>query len=81
MQANRSDGVDDYDVRIVEAIADREGVRPEELDPPLYEVIDSDALNSLFGNDGDDARVVFTYAGYEVTVSGDGEVSLTPLDA
>lgn len=65
--------------KIITAVADREGVDPTELDPPLYEAIDPDALNTLFGNQqSSDYRVdgwlSFTYAGYDITVAGDGTV-------
>jgi hypothetical protein len=43
---------------------------------PLYEVIDTDALEQLF-RDGS-GRVVFEYLGYEVTVHHDDSVEITP---
>ncbi|WP_435179955.1 HalOD1 output domain-containing protein [Halorussus sp. AFM4] len=68
---------------VVEAVAEAEGVEPEELDP-LYEVIDPDALEELFAPTATtgrmEGRVVFTYAGHEVTVCGDGYVSVEARD-
>lgn len=65
---------------VVDAIARAEGVDPVELTPPLYEVVDPDALNGLFDDTHHygrlDREVVFTYKGYEVTVDGDGSVSV-----
>lgn len=65
---------------IVRTIADREGVDPTEL-PPLYEVIDPDALDGLVDrNTGDRIVVRFTYSGHVVTVETDDEptVSIEP---
>lgn len=66
---------------IVERIATREGVDPVELEPPLYEVIDPDALDALVdGRRGRPDRsyvlVNFTYNGYAVTVSGGQDVTV-----
>lgn len=69
---------------VVEAIAEAEGVDPTEVTPPLYSAIDPTALDEIFtstpttGREG--GRVVFTYEGYEVTVSGDGYVSVAERD-
>jgi hypothetical protein len=63
---------------VVTGVAEAEGVSPQEVDPPLYSVIDADALErfvaSIDGSDAEDAGVSFEYAGHEVTVSGTGEV-------
>ena len=70
---------------VIEAIAEAEGVRPEELRPPAYEslhdVVDPDALDTLFGPRSDGAprsggEVSFTFCGYDVTVETDGSVTL-----
>lgn len=61
---------------VLDAVASKKGVRPEELTTPLFDVVDADALDSLFnergGTDGVRGRVVFAYEGYEVTVYSDG---------
>lgn len=66
--------------KVIKRVAEAEGVSPEELTPPLFEVIDPDALDQLFGNTATAGRmegqVIFTYSGYEITVSGDGYVSV-----
>lgn len=59
---------------VVTAVADRDGVDPTELDRPLYEVVDVDALDRLF-RDGQGA-VSFEYAGYLVTVDHEGNAEL-----
>jgi len=69
---------------VVEAVADAEDVAPEDLAPPLYEVIDPDALGRLFTSTGSSSRssgrVDFTYIGHHVTVRGDGTVSVDETD-
>ncbi|QLG60741.1 HalOD1 output domain-containing protein [Halorarum salinum] len=64
---------------IVERIATREGVDPVDLDVPLYEAIDTDALEALTNGPGDrhpraHLRVRFAFYGYAVTVDGSGSV-------
>ena len=62
---------------VLDAVADREDVSATEL-PLLYDAVDPDALDALVGSDDSDRdiRVTFSYHGYEVTVTGDGAVSL-----
>lgn len=70
--------------KVIERVAEAEGVSPEKLTPPLFEVIDPDALDQLFGNTATAGRMegqaIFTYNGYEVTVSGDGHVAVDALE-
>lgn len=65
---------------VIETVADAEGVDPLEL-PPLYSVVDPDALETLFQPRTElqdtTARVVFTYHGHEVTVTAGGTVEVT----
>lgn len=72
---------DSISTRIVRSVATEKECEPENLDPPLYESVDPDALDALFRADSDDCsegvRVVFTYCGYEVAVSSDGVVDVT----
>ena len=59
---------------VVRAVADLEGVAPVDLDPPLYGVVDTDALDAIVeGPGGTDVVVSFTYAGYDIEIS-DGDV-------
>lgn len=67
---------------VVTAVAQAEGVSPLELTPPLARAIDPDALESIVASLPDrpgleTPRVQFRYCGYTVTVTGDGEVSLS----
>lgn len=62
----------------VMAVAAAAGVEPDAL-PPLYDTIDPDALDDLFRSPHairSDVRVSFTYAGCDVVVAGDGDVSV-----
>lgn len=68
-------------VRIVSAIAEREGIDPMALEPPLYDAIDPDALTAITEADpATELTLSFNYAGYRVTVIADGEpiVEVTP---
>lgn len=56
------------------AVADHLDVDPEKMDQPLYEVTDPDALDSLFGPDGADGVVTFSFCGVDVTVHSGGRV-------
>jgi hypothetical protein len=61
-------------------IAAREGVDPLQLDRPLYDVIDVDALERLVetaGRGDGEFEVEFEYYGYDVVVDGSGEVTVT----
>lgn len=67
-------------VRILDAIAEEEGISPLAFETPLFEVIDPDALDALFLHEGTDVTVEFTYRGYGVTVRGTDRVELTTHD-
>ncbi|NHN43316.1 hypothetical protein G9C85_16990 [Halorubellus sp. JP-L1] len=74
-----SKGLGDTTQRIVQAVADEEGVEPVDLDPPLYDVLDGDLLNALVeSNERSDAtdslELSFTYHGYDVHVEAGGSV-------
>ena len=67
---------------IVERVAEREGVSSVELNPPLFDVIDPDALDAFFessnaGTSPTGAHVSFSYCGYDVRVEDDGHVTIT----
>jgi len=70
---------------IIEAIAEKEGVDPIDIEPPqydaLYDVLNPEALDALFapredGTPRDAGHVTFKFCGYEVQVSSDGTVSV-----
>jgi Halobacterial output domain 1 len=70
-------------VLIHEAIAAREGTNSGDC-PPLFEVINPDALDNLFAptQAGSERHgtVTFQYCEYRVTVTGDRTISLDPID-
>lgn len=66
---------------IINQIADLEGTSPTELTPPLYSVVDPDALDSLFHSSTSDksetsGQVRFRYNGYVVCVQSNDEISI-----
>ncbi|WP_121822015.1 HalOD1 output domain-containing protein [Halostella salina] len=71
--------------RVVESVARTEGVDPVDLQPPLNDVVDLDALDALFAPVGGvprtDGRVEFRYDDYLVAVDADGTVAVEPVDA
>ena len=67
--------------QILTAIAESDGRSIEELDP-LYDVIDPEALETLFapkvsGSPRPVGEVSFQYVGYWVTVSSNGAIEIT----
>ena len=68
-------------LEVVGAVAARDGRDPTDLEVPLYEAIDPDALDALLESSrarGSEPplRVGFSYHGYDVTVSSDGSLDL-----
>lgn len=62
---------------VVQAVATALGTDPLSLDERLYDVLDPDALDRLFGDDGEAAgprTLSFELAGCSVTVRGDGRI-------
>lgn len=72
-------------VRVVEAVARKEGVPSVELSPPLMTVIDPDALDALVRSGAVSTtkpiEIEFTYQGYLVRVQNDPTVAVTVRDA
>ncbi|WP_226008300.1 HalOD1 output domain-containing protein [Natrinema salinisoli] len=62
---------------VVSAVSEASGLDIVEL-PPLYEVINPDALNALFTSRAEPAvrKVSFEYAGYDIVVRGTGAVEV-----
>lgn len=73
--------------RIIEAVADKRGADPTELEP-LYYSIDPDCVEKLFSDhsqpnvptDQTDPRLIFTYEGHRVRVSYDGAIDVEPIE-
>ncbi|GAB3679226.1 hypothetical protein GCM10028857_00230 [Salinarchaeum chitinilyticum] len=63
--------------RIVDAVAEAEGVEPVTLDPPLAEVIDPDAVERLVADStASELEVRFAYRGHDVVVDDSGRVQV-----
>jgi hypothetical protein len=77
----RSSAEDRLSIRVIDAIAEHEGTTPTEIRPVLYDIIDPDALDSLFsathrGVARADGNVEFRYGPHEVTVYSDGRIEI-----
>lgn len=67
---------------VVDTVSRLANIDPAELDP-LYYQVDTDALDELFEGNGTvsgGVLVTLRWAGYNVTVSGDGTVEARPVD-
>lgn len=75
-------GVSDTSVSsdVVASVAAREGVQPAELPSPLYAAIDPEALDALVPTLTGDGTVIFEYLGYDVLVTGAGDVAVGSSD-
>jgi hypothetical protein len=60
---------------VIDAVAAVEGTPPTEL-PPLYDVVDPDALDKVFAGKASLGKVMFNYNSYEITVEADGYVAI-----
>ncbi len=67
--------------RVIEAVAQKEGVSAIELVPPLYDAVDPDALDALVQSDADPnasrVEIEFTYRNYLVRVRNTPEVTVS----
>lgn len=63
---------------VLDAISEQAGVDVLDLSVPLYDAVDPDALDAFYrAAEGEgSASVSFSYYGYDVEVSGDGELVL-----
>lgn len=66
--------------RVIEAVATHVGVEPTELEP-LYYTLDTEALDALISGDNGapELHVQFTFAGCQVTVTGDEEIEVNEM--
>ncbi|WP_458209060.1 HalOD1 output domain-containing protein [Haladaptatus sp. NG-SE-30] len=73
-------------LRVVNAIAEHEQTNPTEVRPILYDIIDPDALDTLFedtntGHPRAQGHVSFEYGPHEVVVYSNGEVEVVDAGA
>lgn len=70
--------------RVVEAVAQKEGVSPSELSPPLFSAVDPEALDALVQRNADSntsqVKVVFTFLDYVVEIRNGPTVSISAQD-
>lgn len=59
---------------VIEAVAAVEEIQPWDLEPPLYDTLDPDALDSLLTGVSARSRLEFDYHGYTVVVEDGGTV-------
>lgn len=68
-------------MRVVETVAAHEGVDPKAIEEPIGEILDPDALDTLFRpapeeKTQNDARIIFEYYGYEITITATRDIYL-----
>ena len=68
------------ETEVVYAIADAEGVEPEELDIVLYDYVDLEAIADLVDDDTTPWTFSFEILSYVVTVDSDGSVLVESQD-
>lgn len=71
-------GADSVGEIIVLKVPEREGIDAREVQVPLYEIINPEALAHLFR--GRSGRLTFDYMGYRVTVTHEHEVTIDDRD-
>ncbi|ELY34215.1 HalOD1 output domain-containing protein [Halalkalicoccus jeotgali] len=73
----RPDRHEEFTTAIIEAIAAAEDTDPMDLDVRISEVVDPDALNTLFASTSDrSGQFTFELAGYLICLSATGEITL-----
>lgn len=59
---------------LIEALAEADGVAPDELDYALYEYIDPDVLKTLASREDESWELTFAVADHRVTLTGSGAI-------
>ena len=68
---------------MIQVLAEARGVGVEEIEQPLYDVVDPDALDRLFTDRSHadaGSRVAFEFDAHEVTVHADGDILVRRID-
>ncbi|THE64700.1 hypothetical protein D8Y22_11320 [Salinadaptatus halalkaliphilus] len=65
---------------VVETLAAANDTDPVDLEPPLYESIDLEALDALVESTSQSLTLEFTHAGHTVRVDESGAVTLVSAD-
>lgn len=69
------DTSDQVSLDVIETLASVTDTDPLTMEPPLYEVVDTDALDSLYES-GAEASVEFEYNGHTVAIDADRTVTV-----
>lgn len=69
------DAGDQVSLDVIETLAAVTDTDPLAMEPPLYEVVDTDALDSLYKN-GAEAAVEFEYNGHTVAIDSEQRVTV-----
>jgi len=83
---NRMDGMavhqsgEQISIDVIETIAAVTGDDPLAISPPLYEVVDTDALDTLYER-GADVCVEFEYDGHQIVIDSDRTVTVDGREA
>ena len=64
-------------IAVLEAVSEAKETCATEL-PPLYEVVDPDALDRIFSDRRTSGSVTFQYAGYTVSARSDRTIEIVP---
>ncbi|OVE83165.1 HalOD1 output domain-containing protein [Natronolimnobius baerhuensis] len=77
---------DSPSMRIVQQIADSSAVDPLDLEPPLHEILDPEALDSLIESMAQQpapagASLEFVYREHRISVDGTGSVTVTAVES
>ena len=62
--------------QVIQAVADAENAEPPNLPKPLWQAIDTEALDRLISSNQHTTKIQFEYMNYDVTVTTSGDVRL-----
>ncbi|RBI58752.1 hypothetical protein DMJ13_25790 [halophilic archaeon] len=74
LQQKSSTSAESVAETVVAAVGHAEGTDPTSMTPPLYNAINSDALNALY--EQSELQVCFQYAGYRIVIQSDQTVEV-----
>ena len=75
MNSRDDDQLGYLSLEVLRRVSEKDGTHPKRL-PPLYETIDPWAIDAI----PLEATLEIPYAGFQLTIHGDGEILVTPLE-
>lgn len=72
-------GIETYSHDILLAVAEKKGIDPLELTPPLYEVLDPEAIDKLLSDSSTMMDIHFEYNGFRIEVQSDFSITVRDL--